>query len=560
MEVAERDPWARPREVVVIGAGISGLATAALLARDGYDVLVVEKNAEVGGRAGRVEREGFRWDTGPSWYLMAEVFDRFFAAMGTSAAAELDLVALDPAYRVWDGPGEPVDVHSGRRATALFEAREPGAGSRLDQYLDSGKAVYRLALDRFLYTSYAGPRDLFGAVVRPDVLRQARRLAPLFTQSLHAYVARRFRDPLLQKILDFPAVFLGGSPYRVPALYHMMSTLDLEESVLYPQGGFMAVVDALRRVAERAGAEIITETEVEAIKAKQGITRYFAMPESRRERFAEEFRQRAAFWPVVGEAVRRRENKPLVTGVRVRTDDGRLRVIPAQAVVAATDLEHVETALLRPEWQTYPAEYWATREPGPGGLVLLLGVRGQLPRLQHHNLLFTEDWQGAFEAIFGDRPHLPDPACLYICKPSATDAAVAPEGYENLFVLVPAPADTEILGPGSGERAQRAASAVIEQIAQWTGERDLAGRVVVRQVLTSHDYAAQVHAWRGTVLGQAHTLRQSAMLRTKNRSRRVEGLLYAGSSTLPGIGVPMCLISGELAARNAAALPWLKRR
>ncbi|WP_333619180.1 phytoene desaturase family protein, partial [Dietzia sp.] len=259
-----------------------------------------------------------------------------------------------------------------------------------------------------------------------------------------------------------------------------------------------------------------------------------------------------------------------VTGVRVRAaGEHGPRVLPAAAVIGAHDIQHLEERLLRPEWRTYPQKYWDAKVPGPGALLLLLGVEGELPQLRHHNLLFSEDWAGAFDAIFGDAPHVPDPASLYICKPSATDSSVAPAGHENLFVLVPVPADVDdtgghvvdpgALGYGDGDPddaddpAQAAADRVIAQIAEWTGIGDLAERIVERRVITPGDFAEDLYAWRGTALGQAHTLRQSAMFRTKNRSRRVEGLYYAGSSTLPGIGLPMCLISAELAADAVSA-------
>ena len=238
-----------------------------------------------------------------------------------------------------------------------------------------------------------------------------------------------------------------------------------------------------------------------------------------------------------------------VTGVAVRDATGE-RDVAADLVVGAGDLHHLETRLLPRELQTYPASWWDRRDPGFGAVLLHLGVRGRLPQLEHHSLLFTRDWDANFRAIFGADPHVPDPTSVYVCAPSRTDPGVAPEGHENVFVLVPVPAALRLgrggVG-GTGDPALEAvADAAIAQIADWAGIGDLAERIVVRRTVGPADFAADLHAWSGTALGPAHTLRQSALLRGRNTSRKVRGLYYAGGSTIPGIGLPMCLISAEI--------------
>ncbi|MBF4560589.1 phytoene desaturase [Microbacterium sp. VKM Ac-2870] len=511
------------RTALVIGGGISGLATAALLARDGWSVELHEAADEVGGRAGSWESDGFRFDTGPSWYLMPEVFDHFFRLCGTSATAELDLAPLTPAYRVYPEPepgetAEAVDVVSGReQARALFESRETGAGARLDEYLDSAKDAYDLAVSRFLYDTYASTQGLRD----PAVAGQLPRLAPLLTRSLHAHVARRFRDPVLRQILGYPAVFLGSSPFDAPSLYHLMSHLDLDEGVLYPQGGFTEVIAAVARVARAQGATIHTSSPVAEILTHDA------------------------------------------RAIGIRLADGTIR--EADIVVSSADLHETETTMLPSSLQTYPERWWRKRNPGPGALLILLGVDGELPQLAHHTLLFARDWEQNFGDVFGPRTKIPDPASLYICRPSATDASVAPAGSENLFVLVPMPADPS-LGRGGIEGAgaaaiEQAADRVIAQISAWAGIPDLADRIRVRRTIAPADFEADLGAWRGGALGLAHTLGQSAVFRPRNASRKVKGLFYAGTSVLPGIGLPMCLISAELVVkrlrgdRGAARLP-----
>ena len=507
------------RRVVIIGGGIAGLATAALLAARGNSVDLLEQNEELGGRVGSFERDGFRFDTGASWYLMPEVFEHFFTLLGTSVEAELDLTVLDPSYRVFfEGDSTPVDVRPDRVYNrALFEELEPGAGARFDAYLRSADDTYDVALRRFLYSNFDSP----SAFLHPDVVRRSPALLRLLSRSLGSHVAAQFSDNRLRQLLGYPAVFLGSSPSRAPSMYHLMSRLDLGDRVLYPQGGFTRLIHVVAALAERHGARLHTGRTVSQILTSDD----------------------------------RRRGRPRVTGVEHTADAGRdRRTLAADVVVGAADLHHLETALLPASLQTHPPRVWRQRSPGPGAVLALLGVEGRLPQLAHHSLFFTADWDRNFRDIFGPQARVPDPASIYVCKPSATDPTVAPAGCENLFVLVPVPADVSIGqggddGQGS-EAVERAADAAIDQVATWAGASDLRDRIRVRHTVGPQDFARRYNAWRGGALGLEHTLRQSAFLRPRNVSSKVDGLLYAGASTVPGVGLPMCLISAELVLKR----------
>ncbi len=496
------------RRAVVIGGGISGLASAALLARDGFAVTVLEQRSQLGGRAGSWERDGFRFDTGPSWYLMPEVFDHFFQLLGTSADAELDLVKLDPGYRVYsEGNDEPIDLRADAEANiALFESVEPGAGKRIRKYLASAEDTYAMAIRRFLYTTF---QDLT-KLAAPDVLRRLPKLARLLLQPLSSRAASAVKDRRLWQILGYPAVFLGTSPYAAPSMYHLMSHLDLADGVLYPKGGITEVIAAVERVARAEGAKIIAGAKVERIVVEDGVA----------------------------------------TGVVHRDRDGVQHTAPADLVVSAADLQHTEMQLLDREHRTHGAEHWKTRDPGPSAVLVYLGIDGPTPGLLHHTLVFTEDWKANFGAIFGKDRHVPDPASIYVCAPSETDPSVAPRGSSNLFILVPLPADLSI-GKGGIDGAgdyevEQIADRAIDVVAERSGVPDLRDRIRVRRTIGPRDFADALNAWNGSMLGPAHTLKQSAFFREKNASAKVEGLYYAGASTIPGIGLPMCLISAEV--------------
>jgi phytoene desaturase len=502
---------ARARRTVIIGGGIAGLASAALLARDGHRVTLLEAQEQVGGRAGSWEAGGFRFDTGPSWYLMPEVFDHFYRLLGTSAEEQLDLVRLDPGYRVYfEGNATPVDIAADRDANIrTFESLEPGAGAALGRYLDSAEETYRTAVDRFLYTSFASFRPL---LVR-DIVGRLGRLGRLLLQPLDRFVAGYVKDPRLRQILGYPAVFLGSSPDQTPAMYHLMSHLDLADGVLYPRGGFTRVIESMADLAMAAGAEILTSATVTAIRTTPG-------------------------------------SAAAVTGVTYRAADGTSVDLDADTVVSAADLHHTETELVPAAQRTYPERWWRRKTSGPGAVLVMLGVRGSLPPLMHHTLFFTSDWKENFGRIFGRTPSVPSPASFYVCMPSATDDTVAPPGYSNLFLLVPVPADPG-LGTGGldgrgSPRIEEVADAAIAQLASWADIPDLAERIVVRRTIGPGDFARDLNSWKGGALGPAHTLRQSAFFRGANASSAVTGLFYAGGSTIPGIGLPMCLISAEI--------------
>ena len=478
-------------KIIIIGAGIGGLATANLLARDGHDVHVFEKNDQLGGRAGRFEKDGFTFDTGPSWYLMPEVFERYYQQLGTTAKQELDLIKLTPAYKIYSGEKSVVITGDIKQDAKTFDEIEPGSGRALRRYVKQSVQTYRLSLKHFLYSNFDSPRKLLNI----EILSRGIKMIALALTPIHTYVKRRFKNPRLQQILEYPTVFLGSSPFQAPALYSLMSALDFDEGVYYPRGTMYAVVESLVRIGKSAGVIYHTSTPVQQILTEDGAAK----------------------------------------GVKLDGD----RIEYADAVISNADLHFTETNLLQPSEQSYPESYWKKRQASPSALLMYLGIEGKIPEFEHHTLLFTDDWQQNFDAIFKSKT-IPKPASLYISKTSQSDTT-APHNHENVFVLVPLPANISL----PAEDLEALADSYLEQIKSITGV-DLHGRTVSRTLFGPNDFARTYNAWQSTMLGPSHRLSQSAFFRTANKSKKVSGLYYVGASTIPGIGVPMCLIGAEM--------------
>lgn len=480
---------------VIIGGGVGGLATANILAKAGYHVSLYESRHQLGGRAGMHEAKGFRFDTGPSWYLMPQVFEHYYELLGEDVNKHLDLIKLDPAYQVYfEGNPQPTVITSDKQSNKkLFEKLEPGAGARLERYLADAALLYELSQKYFLYNNFASKRN----VINKEVLGNLTKFVQLAFRPLHSYVKQYFHTQELQQILEYPSVFLGASPYIAPAIFSLMSYLDMEEGVFYPQGGFYTLVESLVTIGRKLGVSYYTKSPVTSITTKDGQA----------------------------------------TGVKLKSG----KVISADLVISNADLHFTETKLLPKSLQSYPESYWEKRIPGPSALLMYLGINGELPQLKHHNLIFVKDWHKNFADVF-DNGAYPMPASIYVCKPSATDSSVAPKGQENVFVLVPWPAKNA----KQPKDLSTYADMYITQIETMTGISDLRQRIIYKKLYGPQDFAKDYGAWHGTALGPAHTLRQSALFRASNRSKKVKNLYYVGGTTQPGVGLPMCLMSAEL--------------
>ena len=482
------------KKVIIIGSGIGGLGAAALLSKSGYEVTVIEKNENLGGRANILKAEGYTFDMGPSWYLMPDVFEHYFKLLNEDVNQHLDLVKLSPSYRVFfanDKEMPVVDVHSDlEKDLPLFEKLEPGVTPRIKEYLKRSEEQYQMAKETFMYRNLGFSLDF----LKWKVIKKGIELNPF--QTMQSYLNKWFKSDRLKKILEYTLVFLGSDPAKTPAMYNIMNAIDFNMGVYYPKGGIYEIVKSLVRINKKHGTQFLANSPVKKIIV---------------------------------------DNKK-AKGVLLENGEK----ISADIVVSNADLWFTETQLLDRKFQTYPEPYWEKRILSPSAFIMYLGLDRKIDSLTHHNLRFGEDWKQNFKELF-DTPQLPDDPSYYICKPTKTDEQLAPEGTDNMFILVPIPPGLEL----SEKDMSTYRLKILELIKKDLKLPNFEDYINFEKSYWSDDFNRDYNAYKGTALGLAHTLKQTVN-RPLNYSKKVDNLYYVGAGTSPGIGMPICLISAEL--------------
>lgn len=477
-------------KIVIIGAGFGGLSAAAYLAKAGHDVTVFEKNSGPGGRATTVYQEGFQFELGPSWYLMPDVFEEFFADFGRKPGDFYKLTQLVPSYRVYGEGDDEFTAHPYRAALMDFEHRETGAGPRLAKLLKETKHEYELARRDILPLSGLST----AAYMKNSVMRLM--MNPKLAGSYHSRIKKTVSDELLQHVLEFMVVFLGGSPHNIPALYGLLAHVDFGLGIWYPQGGFTAVAKAVENVAK-----------------EQGVTIIYDAP-------AEQF--------VV-------ENDK-VAGVVV---GGETHV--ADAVVANADYHFVDTELTPPEHRLFNEQNWAKKTLSPSAVLATVGVKKRV-NLEHHTLFFDTDWDENFADVF-EHHRINGRPLFYVGTPSKSDESVAPKDCENIFILIPVSSKADI----GQAKAESLVQGAIERIEQKTGDNFQAD-IAIKNVYPPSYFKETFNAFQGNAFGLSHTVKQSGPLRPPIRSPKLANLYFAGQYTNPGTGVPLVILSGKVVA------------
>jgi 1-hydroxy-2-isopentenylcarotenoid 3,4-desaturase len=483
-------------KAIVVGSGFGGISAAALLAKDGFQVTVFEKNEQAGGRASVYSEEGYNFDMGPSWYLMPDVFDKFFAEFGKKPEEYFKLERLDPSYRIFFGNEKVVDVAADiEKNYELFDSFEKDGAEKLKKYLEASKEVYDFSIDEMLYRDYTSILDF----VSGKLILKGYKLK--IWENLHHYVNNRFDSDEARKIVQYSIGFLGGSPENTPSFYHIMSHIDLTMGVFYPQGGMRKVVSSIKELAESYGVEFKFNEPVEKLQ------------------------------------IENRNVKKVVTNKGT---------YDADIVLVNADYPFSEMELIEPEEQTYNAKYWDKKILAPSAMVAYLGIDKEIDELTHHNLFLDKDWEEGFETLFNPKKAgWPENPSYYVNVPSRTDKSAAPDGTDTLFILVP-------LAPGI-EDTENLRDQLYNKIMddlETKVDEDIRSHIIVKKIFALTDFTERYNAYKGTALGLSHTLMQTALWRPAHMSKKVKNLYYSGHYTHPGIGVPMVLISSQIVAKE----------
>ncbi|OYQ35474.1 phytoene dehydrogenase [Flavobacterium cyanobacteriorum] len=478
------------KKINIIGSGFSSLAASCYLAHQGHNVSIFEKNNTIGGRARQLKKDGFCFDIGPTWYWMPDVFERFFADFGKSPADYYQLIKLSPAYRVYFGNHDYIDIADNLEdIKATFEAIEPGSAIVLQEFMDEARSNYDIAIKDLVYRPGESPLEL----VTPQTVMKVGQ----FFGNISKDVRRRFTNKKLVQILEFPVLFLGAKPSATPSFYNFMNYADFGLGTWHPEGGMYSVIKAMGALAESLGVKIITNAAV----TKIGVT----------------------------------DNKAHYIVANGKMEE-------ADIIVSGADYHHTET-LLEPKHRRYTEKYWENKTFAPSSLLFYVGFNKKLDNIEHHTLFFDTDFDVHASDIY-DNPKWPDEPLFYTSFPSLTDRDCAPVGHEAGIFLIP-------LAPGIEDTAELRAryfDKIIVRLEQLTGQK-VRENILFRESFCVNDFIKDYNSYKGNAYGLANTLLQTAFLRPKLRSSKVRGLYFTGQLTVPGPGVPPSLISGKLVAQ-----------
>jgi len=485
------------RKVIIIGSGFAGLSAASFMAKAGWKVVILEKQNTPGGRARQLKEAGFTFDMGPSWYWMPDVYERYFQQFGKTVSDYYQLERLDPSYRVYwkDGPMDiPADFIQLKQ---VFNSIEPGSGAQLERFLEEAAFKYKVGMEKLVFKPGRSVTEfvdweLIKGIIRLDVF-----------SSMRSHVAKYFTNPKLVQLMEFPVLFLGALPEHTPALYSLMNYADIKGGTWYPKGGMYSIVKGMYELAMELGVNFHFEQDVQQIVIENGMAK-----------------------KVVACSLTNEET-----------------VYEADVVIGGADYHHIETALLPQAYRSYPESYWNKRVMAPGCLLYYVGLNKKLTGILHHSLFFDTSFAMHGKEIYTSKEWPTDPL-FYVSATSVTDTTVAPEGCENLFLLIPVAAGLE---NDTEELRSRYLDMIISRMEKHLGQ-PVKEYIVYKKTFAHSDFVNEYNAFKGNAYGLANTLLQTAVLKPACRSKKVKNLFYTGQLTVPGPGVPPSLISGEVVA------------
>ncbi|RYH71970.1 phytoene desaturase [Flavobacteriaceae bacterium 144Ye] len=478
------------KKVAIIGSGFSSLAASCYLAKYGYDVTIYEKNKTIGGRARQYVKDGFTFDIGPTWYWMPDVFERFFSDFNKHPKDYYQLEKLNPAYSVYFGKNDFINIEDTLDKICIaFEKEEPGSSKKLKKFIQQAEDNYNIAIKDLVYNPGVSPLELVN-------LQTAKKLNQFFG-TIKKDVRKAFNNKRLVQILEFPVLFLGAKPSDTPSFYSFMNYADFGLGTFHPKGGMYQVILALEKLAKELGVTIKTENPIQKIFVDNG------------------------------------KANTIITNSS--------KIINCDIVLSGADYHHTET-LLEESYRQYSEAYWTKKTFAPSSLLFYVGFNKKLKNVNHHTLFFDVDFDTHAEAIY-DNPKWPEKPLFYASFPSITDSSTAPSGKEAGIFLIPlAPGlkDTEALRNSYFEK-------IINRFEALTSQ-SVKEDILFKESFCVNDFISEYNSYKGNAYGMANTLFQTAFLRPKLKSKKVNNLYFTGQLTVPGPGVPPSLISGKLAA------------
>ena len=514
------------RKIVIIGSGFGGLAAAIRLQAKGMQVTLLEKNAKVGGHAYQLVKDGYTFDMGPSIITAPDLIQRVFECAGMRMEDYLDLVKLDPFYRIYFHDGSSLDYTDNgeqmKRQMARFSAKDAG---NYDHFMAHTRQLYDAVITDGLGST---PFDLPTML---GFLPRALRLHALMPA--YDFVKKYFDDPRHRFTFSFHPLFIGGNPFRAPAVYLMIPYLEKVGGVWFCKGGMYSLVRALEDVFKQLGGVVETDTEVERIVVEKRHAKGVIANVNQERR--------------TKNAISDIPDKARVLGssdIHVKGNPRSwLKFYEANGVISNADLAHTYGGLINSEHR----RKWSDKklrktQYSMSAFLLYLGVRKKYPQLKHHTLILSERYKGLIDDIF-DNKVLPDDFSMYLHIPSQTDPSMAPEGCESMYILIPVP---NLEGGVNWEKTKAVyTDRVLTFLENDFGLTDLKRSIEVLETFTPSDFRRERNNHLGSAWGVEPKLTQTAYFRPHNRSEDIQKLYFVGASTHPGAGVPGVLLTAE---------------
>lgn len=477
------------KKITIIGSGFSSLSAACYLAKSGHQVNIYEKNNSPGGRARQLKKDGFVFDIGPSWYWMPDVFEKFFNDFGKSVNDYYKLERLDPGYQVYFGKNDSIYIGDHlEKIYDVFEGVEKGSAQKLKKFIKKAADNYKIAINDLVYRPGLSPLEL----ITPETIKKL----GYFFSNVKKEVTKDFKNPKLTQILQFPVLFLGAKPADTPAFYNFMNFADFGLGTWHPKNGMYSIVEGMVSLADSLGVKIYLNSPVEEILLEK--------------------------------------NKAV--GIKIKNE-----TILSDIILSGADYHHTET-LIPSNYRSYSEAYWDKKVFAPSSLLFYIGIDKKVKNVSHHTLFFDVDFDAHASEIY-DNAKWPDEPLFYANFPSISDPDMAPKGKEACFILIPiAPGleDTESL-------RKKYFDIVLTRLEKLT-DQQLSSSILFKESFSVNDFISVYNSYKGNAYGMANTLFQTAFLRPKLKSKKVENLFFSGQLTVPGPGVPPALISGKLVA------------